>query len=125
MRSNVGGIDRLARSVLGPVLVVLGWRALEGRQRGAAVAALIGGTLLTETAVTATCPVNRALRLDSRARRQLASVRGLGEGWLAMSERRGYDATAAAMSRLGTEPAPTAAATGPAVTRTTQSRPED
>ena len=101
MRSNVGGIDRLARSVLGPGLVLAGWRALDNR-RSLALAALIGGAVITETAVTATCPVNRALRMDSRGTRQRGALREMGRSGLQVSSAgpRGYDESGRALSGL-------------------------
>ncbi len=73
MEKNVGGYDRIARFVVGPVLIVVGIAALAGFLTVAAgivgtvlavVIALIGGVLLT-TAVTQKCPLNRALGLDT------------------------------------------------------------
>ena len=100
MRSNVGGMDRVARSVIGPALLVVGWRALSDR-RALAAAALVGGAAITETALTATCPVNRVLRLDSRAGRQVAGLRSIAESGLVVStpEHGSYDASSAWLSR--------------------------
>jgi hypothetical protein len=73
MQKNVGGYERIARFVAGPVLVVVGLAALGGvvtlatgplGLAVAAVLALVGAVLLT-TAVTQKCPLNRALGLDT------------------------------------------------------------
>jgi hypothetical protein len=98
MRSNVGGMDRVARSVLGPALLLVGWRALSGR-RALAAAALVGGAVITETALTATGPVNRVLGLDSRAGRQVAGLRNMAESGMGVSPRLGnYDSSSAWLS---------------------------
>lgn len=100
MRSNVGGIDRVARSVVGPALLVAGWRALDSRRR-LALAALVGGAVITETAVTATCPLNRALGVDSRTGRQRTALRDMAHSNLHLSrgDHGSYDASGAALSR--------------------------
>lgn len=98
MRSNVGGIDRLARSVLGPALLVAGWRALDSRRR-LALAALVSGAVITETAVTATCPLNRAMGFDSRTGRQLAALREAAHSGLYVPTVHGsYDPSGAGLS---------------------------
>jgi hypothetical protein len=68
MKRNVGGWDRKARSVIGPLL--LGWGARRVLRRGGrlgGLAAVMAGTMLGETAITGYCPLNRALGRNSRA----------------------------------------------------------
>ena len=67
MTENVGGWDRILRSVVGPGMLALGYVWLRGREgRLPGLAAMIGGALITESAVTRVCPVNRLLHLDTR-----------------------------------------------------------
>lgn len=73
MQKNVGGFDRRARFVLGPVLAIVGIAALAGAitlaagTLGVALAAiaLVVGAILTVTAVTRTCPMNSLLGVDT------------------------------------------------------------
>nr|MBP7322461.1 DUF2892 domain-containing protein [Deltaproteobacteria bacterium] len=67
MKENVGGIDQKLRSIAGPVLLALGYNWFGGKQgRFAGLAAMISGALLTETAITKTCPLNELLGIDTR-----------------------------------------------------------
>lgn len=76
MEKNVGGYDRLARFVVGPVLIVGGAAALAGiltiatGTLGLALAALgiVVGAILTVTAATQKCPLNNVLGLDTYRR---------------------------------------------------------
>ncbi|KAB1197296.1 MULTISPECIES: DUF2892 domain-containing protein [Haloferax] len=73
MEKNVGGYDRIARAVFGPVLIIVGAAALAGiltiatGTLGLVVAggALLVGAVLTTTAVTQKCPLNRALGVNT------------------------------------------------------------
>ncbi|PCR88989.1 YgaP family membrane protein [Natrinema ejinorense] len=73
MQKNVGGFDRGARIVVGPVLVLIGIAALGGLLSltagalGLALAAiaLVGGAVLTTTAATQKCPMNARLGIDT------------------------------------------------------------
>ncbi|ELY72276.1 YgaP family membrane protein [Natrinema pallidum] len=73
MQKNVGGFDRGARIVVGPLLVLIGIAVLEGvlsLTAGAfglalAVIALVSGAVLTTTAVTRKCPMNARLGIDT------------------------------------------------------------
>ena len=66
MARNVGGYDRIARLVVGPLLVLLGAASLAGVVAPAtgtlglalAVGALLVGAVLTLTGVTQRCPLN-------------------------------------------------------------------
>jgi uncharacterized membrane protein len=62
MQENVGPVDRTVRSVVGPALMLLGATRL-GARDGAllGLAALVGGALLVENAITGVCPLNAAL----------------------------------------------------------------
>ncbi|HEX7240428.1 MAG TPA: DUF2892 domain-containing protein [Longimicrobiaceae bacterium] len=69
MRENVGGADRLARAVVGPVLLALGyarWGGRDGEIPG--LLAMLAGALLVETAATRVCPVNELAGVDSARR---------------------------------------------------------
>lgn len=72
MRENVGGEDRLARALLGPTLVALGY-ARWGGHRGApaGLLAMMAGAVITETAITRVCPLNEALGIDTAPRPRL------------------------------------------------------
>jgi hypothetical protein len=73
MEKNVGGYDRIARFIVGPVLIVAGAAMLTGLLTIAtgtlgfvvAVAALLVGGVLTTTAITQKCPLNRALGFNT------------------------------------------------------------
>jgi len=73
MQKNVGGYDRGARFVFGPILAVVGIAALGGvlsvtaGMLGVALAAiaLVVGAVLTVTAVTQKCPMNARLGIDT------------------------------------------------------------
>lgn len=73
MERNVGGYDRIARLVVGPVLVVLGAASLAGILAPAtgtlglalAVGALLVGAVLTVTGVTQRCPLNDLVGLNT------------------------------------------------------------
>jgi hypothetical protein len=73
MQKNVGGIDRIARLVLGPVLLVVGVAAITGLltiaagTTGLVVAALllVVGAVLTVTGLTQKCPLNSLIGLNT------------------------------------------------------------
>lgn len=73
MEKNVGGYDRLARLVVGPVLIVVAVAAIGGvvtiasGTTGAVIVALalLVGAVLTVTAVTRTCPLNSLLGINT------------------------------------------------------------
>jgi hypothetical protein len=73
MDKNVGGIDRIARLVLGPVLVVVGAAALAGfglsvgdtLGLGVAVLAVVVGTVFVVTGTVQRCPLNRILGMNT------------------------------------------------------------
>ena len=68
MQKNVGGLDRNARLIVGPVLLVVGLTALvQLLPLGTlgAVAALVVGAVLTVTGVTQRCPLNALLGVDT------------------------------------------------------------
>jgi hypothetical protein len=67
MKENVGTEDRLLRFVVGPLLIGLGYARLGGNHGApAGLAAMIGGALVVESAITAVCPLNALLGLDTR-----------------------------------------------------------
>jgi hypothetical protein len=72
MRENVGGADRIARAVIGPALMVLGYGGVRDRQ-GTLLGALslVAGTYLAQTALSRVCPVNEALGVDTARRIQV------------------------------------------------------
>jgi hypothetical protein len=73
MDKNVGGYDRLARFVVGPVLLVVGLAAVTGVVTLAsglvglalAIAAILVGAVFLVTAATRKCPLNRTLGLNT------------------------------------------------------------
>ncbi|MBX0346729.1 YgaP family membrane protein [Haloarcula pellucida] len=73
MEKNVGGFDRTARFVVGPILFLVGIAALGGVLTLAAGTiglvlgglALLVGLVLTVTAVTQKCPLNSVIGLDT------------------------------------------------------------
>lgn len=73
MEMNVGGYDRIARLVFGPILTVLGVVGLLGLVTfavgsiGMAIAALAlaAGLVFTVTGITQQCPLNRALGVNT------------------------------------------------------------
>ena len=73
MKRNVGGYDRIARFVLGPLLVIVavagfaGYVTIASGLLGAAVlwAALLVGAVFLVTATTQRCPLNRVLGFDT------------------------------------------------------------
>lgn len=73
MEKNVGGMDRIARFVIGPVLIVVGVAAIAGLfslaagTTGLVLAALllIVGAVLTTTALTQKCPLNSLIGLNT------------------------------------------------------------
>lgn len=73
MEKNVGGYDRIARAIFGPVLIVVGAAALAGFVTIAtgtlgfvlAGAALLVGAVLATTAVTQKCPLNNLFGIDT------------------------------------------------------------
>lgn len=70
MVKNVGGVDRLVRFVVGPVLVLVGVVILAGMFQvaggfvTAAVAIILGG-IITYTAVVRHCKVNQLLGINT------------------------------------------------------------
>jgi hypothetical protein len=67
MKENVGRRDRIMRSMVGPVLLAVGYGLLD-RNRTAGAVALLGGAMVTETAITRTCPINALLGIDTTRR---------------------------------------------------------
>lgn len=73
MEKNVGGYDRIARFIVGPILIIVGGAALGGvltlaaGTLGAVLAgiAVLIGAILTVTATTRTCPLNAAIGLNT------------------------------------------------------------
>lgn len=66
MRENVGHADRIARTIIGPTLLLRGLGQLvTGKWRG--VLNIIAGSLVVESALTRVCPFNAALGIDTRS----------------------------------------------------------
>jgi hypothetical protein len=73
MQKNVGGYDRLARFVLGPILVIVGLAHVLGVLTIAtgtlglaiAAAAILVGAVFLVTATTQKCPLNNRLGFDT------------------------------------------------------------
>jgi hypothetical protein len=67
MKENVGPEDRAVRMLVGPALMALGYTRLGGRAGElAGLAAMIGGALVIESAITRVCPLNALLGIDTR-----------------------------------------------------------
>jgi hypothetical protein len=70
MKENVGRMDRFLRMVAGPALLYMGYNRLNAKRgRGAGLAALVAGTLISGTAVTKTCPFNALFGVDTSHRK--------------------------------------------------------
>jgi hypothetical protein len=73
MEKNVGGYDRIARLLVGPLLVLVGAAALGGLFSVAggtlglaiAVVAILVGAVFVVTGITQKCPLNNALGLNT------------------------------------------------------------
>lgn len=74
MQKNVGGIDRIARLVIGPVLILAGIAGYAGllalavgpvSQALTSVVVLLVGTVLLVTGLVQRCPLNRLLRFNT------------------------------------------------------------
>lgn len=74
MKKNVGGMDRIARLVVGPVLVLAGIAGYAGflalavgplPQALTSVIVFLVGTILLVTGLVQMCPLNRLLGLDT------------------------------------------------------------
>ena len=65
MKENVGRKDRIARSVIGPALMILGFTWIGRRTRWPGLLALVAGTAVLESAVTRVCPLNAAIGVDT------------------------------------------------------------
>ncbi|CAN5797909.1 hypothetical protein BH23GEM3_BH23GEM3_02110 [soil metagenome] len=67
MKENVGTTDRVLRSIVGPAFLALGYTRLHGNEGSlAGLAAIAGGALILESAITRTCPVNAMLGINTR-----------------------------------------------------------
>ncbi|AUV84079.1 DUF2892 domain-containing protein [Salinigranum rubrum] len=68
MNKNVGGIDRKARLVVGPLLLLVGIAAFVGALplgTLGGVASLVVGAVLTVTGAVQRCPLNALLGVDT------------------------------------------------------------
>ena len=66
MKENVGRTDQILRGVVGPLLAAFGYSRLGGKQgKLVGLAAMISGALITETAITRTCPLNEVMGIDT------------------------------------------------------------
>jgi uncharacterized membrane protein len=77
MKKNVGGMDRTARLVVGPLLVLAGIAGYAGMltlavgplpQALTSVAVFLIGAILLVTGFVQKCPLNQVLRLDTYRR---------------------------------------------------------
>ena len=77
MEKNVGGLDRILRLVLGPVLLVVSGAALLGLfvlNPILAGVALVVGAVLTVTGLTQKCPANSLLGMNTLDRGERQDV---------------------------------------------------
>jgi hypothetical protein len=66
MKENVGRNDQTMRAVVGPLLLTAGYAFLGGKRgKGKGLIAMVAGAMLTETAITRTCPLNEVLGIDT------------------------------------------------------------
>lgn len=74
MKKNVGGADRIARLVVGPILILAGIAGYVGvfvlavgpvPQALASVIVFLVGTILLVTGLVQQCPLNKLLGLDT------------------------------------------------------------
>lgn len=71
MKENVGRVDQIGRFIVGPTLAAVGYARLGGKCGSLpGLIAMMTGALLTETAITRVCPINRLLGLDTRTQRE-------------------------------------------------------
>lgn len=81
MKENVGRVDRMVRGLAGPTLMKLGYRYLGGRfGRKVGLAAMLGGVLVLESAVTRVSALNALAGVDSRSSREKARAGDRPEG---------------------------------------------
>ncbi len=72
MKENVGTVDRIGRSVVGPALMAVGYQRWGGRHGNlSGLLAIVGGALIIESAITRVCPINGLLGLDTRSPDQI------------------------------------------------------
>ncbi|QLG49808.1 YgaP family membrane protein [Natrinema halophilum] len=62
MKRNVCGFDRLGRTILAAMLLLVGYR---NRNRTVGTLAFVAGSDLLATAVVQRCPINALLRVDT------------------------------------------------------------
>ncbi|EMA53201.1 MULTISPECIES: YgaP family membrane protein [Halococcus] len=62
---NVGGLDRIARGVLGACLVAVAFGAFRAGRRSTAVAVALGSAGLLFNFATARCGLNKLLGIDT------------------------------------------------------------
>jgi hypothetical protein len=66
VKENVGRTDQAIRAFVGPGLLIAGLTLLKGKRgRPLGLAAMIGGAMISETALTRTCPLNELLGIDT------------------------------------------------------------
>jgi hypothetical protein len=66
MKENVGRNDQTMRALVGPLLLTAGYALLGGKRgKGKGLMAMVAGAMLTETAITRTCPLNEVLGIDT------------------------------------------------------------
>ncbi len=65
---NVGGLDRIARGVLGTVLVVVAIGAFVAGRRSTAIATALGSAALLFNAATGRCGMNKLLGINTCSR---------------------------------------------------------
>jgi hypothetical protein len=72
MKENVGRKDQAVRSVVGPMLMGIGYWTFGGNQgRFWGIFAIVAGALITESAITRVCPANALAGIDTRESRPM------------------------------------------------------
>lgn len=98
MKENVGRIDRIVRSFVGPALAGFGYMELRRRNIVLGAIGVAVGAIVAETAVTRVCPLNALFGIDTRSEEErLRDSRvALREEIMQIGERYAYTEAAAA-----------------------------
>ncbi|MFA5517361.1 MAG: DUF2267 domain-containing protein [Desulfuromonadales bacterium] len=65
MKENVGQTDQTLRAAIGPLLLTTGYLFGGRKGRGKGLMTMLAGAMITETAITKTCPLNRLFGIDT------------------------------------------------------------
>ncbi len=65
MKENVGQVEQTMRAAVGPLMLAGGYVFGGRKGRGKGLLAMLAGALVTETAITRTCPLNSFFGIDT------------------------------------------------------------